>query len=490
MQFPASSLFACLAAAAALAGARASFAQSSAPIPNPSGTPDPFLWLEDVNGARATAWVKAENAKTLGVLEKDPRFAGLYADALKIAEDKDRVPQPEFVANDIYNFWQDAAHVRGIWRKASIADFASPAPAWKTVLDLDALAKSQNANWVWQGADCVSPGERRCLVSLSDGGEDASTVREFDLGAQRFVEGGFELPRGKQNATWESQDSILVAREWAPGELTTSGYPFVVKRLRRGQPLSAAVEIFRGSPSDVGINPYELHDADGHRALFIDRGVTFFQSETYVLTAQGARRVNIPPKASLVEMVAGRIIAETREDWKVEATTFPAGSVVALDFAALIADPEHPKPTLVYAPGPRESFEGLAVTKSHLLISTYENVRGRASVYSPAAAGWTSHKLDLPDDSTISIASANRHGDTAFLNVTGFLTPPSLLSVNATTGSLATVKAQPALFDGSKDVVEQHEATSKDGTRIPYFIVHPKNMRLDGSNPTILWGYG
>jgi prolyl oligopeptidase len=479
------------ASATPLASGAPHAATSPAPIPSVQASPeDPFLWLEDAHGDRAMAWVRAENAKTLAVLEGDPRFESLDAAALKIYEAKDRVPVPEFLQNRIYNFWQDAEHVRGIWRETSQADYANPAPAWQTVLDLDAVAKSENANWVWAGADCNWPEQTRCLVSLSDGGEDATTVREFDLQSRRFVSGGFELPHGKQDARWETSDSLLVAREWKPGELTTSGYAYVVKRVLRGRPLSAAVEVYRGLPSDVGAEPEALQDAQGHHAMFVIRELTTFTREAYLVTAQGTRKLNFPHKMELEGMVEGRVLLEPKEDWTIAGATFPAGSLVSLDLSALSADPEHPKPTLVYAPGERESLQEVETTKSHVLIATYQNVRGRAYVYAASGAGWSKRKLDLPDNSSIHVISANLHDDDAFLLVTSFLTPSTLVLANAETGSATVVRTAPARFDASKDVVEQYESTSKDGTKIPYFVVHPKNMPLDGSNPTILYAYG
>src|SRR5579871_1501845 len=212
-----------------------------------AATDDPYLWLEDVNGARAMAWVHAENDKTTAVLEKDPRYGALYADALTIAQAKDRIPNPTTLQHVIYNFWQDADHVRGIWRRTSLADYRTADPHWQTILDLDAVAAGEKANWVYKGADCVEPSEKRCMVSLSDGGEDAVTVREFDLDSATFVDGGFVLPHGKQRSAWEDDSTLLVSREWQPGELTVSGYPFIVRRVTRGEPLTAAKEIFRGT---------------------------------------------------------------------------------------------------------------------------------------------------------------------------------------------------------------------------------------------------
>jgi prolyl oligopeptidase len=455
--------------------------------------PDPFLWLEDVHGARAMAWVKAENAKTLAVLQADPNFAGLYRDALQIAQAKDRIPTPQFIARQVYNFWQDEDHVRGIWRHTTPSDFATATPAWTTTLDLDALAKAEGANWVWEGADCVWPAENRCLISLSDGGEDAVTVREFDLASGQFVKDGFALPRGKQAFEWEDADTLLVSREWAPGELTSSGYPFIVKRLRRGEPLSSAVEIFRGAKSDggYGVSPIALHDGAGNNAMIIARPLSTFETQYYLMTKGGPQKLNEPLKSLPFALVAGRLIISLQEAWSVNATTFPEGSLVSVDLAAARADPSNLKPALVYAPGPRETLDGFAQTSSHLVLTTLENVRGRGWVYTPTGDnGWSKQRLDLPDNSTITITDTDQHGESAYLTVTSFLTPPTLWQLNAATGALSVVKASPARFDASKDVVEQREATSKDGTQIPYFIVHPKNMPLDGNNPTLLYAYG
>ncbi len=486
--------FALMAAALVVAGAAP--ARSAAPLPAPNVSPasaaeDPFLWLEDVNGPRAMAWVKAENAKTLAVLENDPHFAGFYSDALQLAEAKDRIPVPSFVRNQIYNYWQDESHVRGIWRRTTLDDFSQAEPAWETVLDLDALSAAEKANWVWEGADCRWPEERRCLLLLSDGGEDAVTVREFDLVTKQFVPGGFALPRGKQDTAWEDDDTLLVSREWVPGEMTASGYPYVVKRLKRGQPLSSAVEIYRGKPSDISVNPLVLHDGDGNRVTLILRGVTFFTGEYYVLTPGGLRQLAVPLKSDVSALVAGRLLLTLREDWTVNGRTFAQGSLVAVNLSDAIADPANLKPVLVYAPGPRESLDQVAATKSRLVLTAYHDVKGRAFISTPAAGGaWTSSPLDLPDDATISLVDANMRDERAFLSVTSFLTPTTLWLTDAASGSLNVVKSLPPRFDASNDVVEQREATSKDGTKVPYFIVHPKNMKYDGSNPTILYAYG
>jgi len=453
---------------------------------------DPFLWLEQVDGAKAMEWVRAENARTAAVLDTDPRYAGLFRQALEIAEAKDRIPRPRFVGGQIFNQWQDADHIRGIWRRTSLEDYRTPAPTWTTVLDLDALAKAENANWFWGGVDCREPSERHCIVRLSDGGEDAVTLREFDLQRARFVEDGFVLPRGKQDSAWGDRETLLVAREWEPGELTRSGYPFVVKRIARGQPLSAAIEVYRGLPDDVAASPLALDDGDGHRALMVERRVSFFEAEYHLVTPHGTTKLALPPKVDIEAFVTGRLIVSLKQDWRLESgKSFPQGCLVSIDLAAAAVEPERLRPTLVYAPGPREAFLGASATRHYLLVTALDNVKGRAYAYAPKPGGkWTRRQLKLPDNVSIEIAAADRHSDHAFLSVTGFLTPSSLWLADLKSDALSMVKTLPAKFDASHLVVEQSEATSRDGTRIPYFVVRPVDMKLDGITPTILYAYG
>lgn len=452
---------------------------------------DPYIWLEDVYGQRPMDWVNSHNAKTQAVLEADPRYQRFYSQALDIAQAKDRIPVGSFRGGQIYNFWQDSDHVRGIWRRTSLDSYATGDPQWETVLDLDALAASEKANWVWKGSNCARPLERRCLINLSDGGEDAVTVREFDLKSKSFVKGGFVLPKGKQNVDWENENTLLVSREWTKGQLTKSGYAYVIKRLKRGQPLSSAVEVYRGTKDDVSASPYVLRDAQNRTASLVREGTDFWHAKNFLVGAKGVRRVAIPAKAQLLDMVEGRVIIRSQEAWSAGGKTFPAGSLLSVDLAQLKADPAHLKPTLIYKPGPREAFDDASASKDMLLVSILDNVRGRTLVYRPGPKGsWTRSQLDLPDNSTVGIAAADSASNQALVTVTNFLTPPSLWLADAAEGTVREIMHQPAKFDASGLVAEQREAVSTDGTRIPYFLVHRKDIKLDGNNSTLLYAYG
>jgi prolyl oligopeptidase len=468
-------------------GATHTLAQSS------TEQPDKYQWLEDVNGERSMAWVNAENARSAKVLEDDPRYAGLAATALTVLESPDRLQIPEFRKGEVYNTWQDAQHVHGILRRTSLTDYLKPHPDWHTVIDYDALSKQDNEKWVEKGLNCLYPGDGLCLVALSAGGEDAETLREFDLKTGKFVETGFVLPTSKQDVTWVDKDTLLVARNWGPGTMTQSGYPFVVRLWKRGEPLDQAKEIYRGKESDVSAGSTTLHDDQGHHVTLLTRGVNFFESELSLLMPSGPSRIALPPKVDLDGLLDNQLIVTLNQDWKPEGlnTTFAQGSVVSFDLDAVKKDPLHLKPTIVFAPTAAEFAQEATTTRNHLLVTTLEHVQGRAYVYTRDKKGeWTRKKLDVPDNVSVSVVTTNTSDDQFFLALTGFLTPSSLLLGDAATASVKEAKTLPAQFDASNLTVEQLEATSKDDTKVPYFVVRRKDLKYDGSNPTLMTAYG
>jgi prolyl oligopeptidase len=452
---------------------------------------DPFLWLEEIEGEKAMSWARAENDKTLGALQADPRYKKFEAQALEILQAKDRIPFVQIMPDGLYNLWQDEKNVRGVWRRTTLASYRSPDPVWETVLDIDALATAEKANWVYQGSNCLPPENRRCLIVLSNGGKDANVVREFDTRTKTFVDGGFSLPEGKQSASWLDADTLLVSREWGEGTMTKSGYPFVAKALKRGQTLAQAKEIFRGAAEDVQALAFALRDARGkvHGVLGV-RGLSTFETEYSLLGDKGPVKLDLPRRASPAGIVDGRLLLSLREDWGRAGRSFKSGALVSYDLAEWKKDPNKAVPSLVFAPGPRQTVRGFAVTKNKLILTILDNVRGKAFAYDFAGGAWKATPIALPDNATLSLATAADDSDEAMFSVTNYLTPTSLFYYDAATSRLEPLKRTPPRFDAAGHVVEQFEATSKDGTRIPYFVVRPKNARMDGSTPTLLYGYG
>jgi prolyl oligopeptidase len=395
--------------------------------------PDKFLWLEDVNSPRALDWVRSQNAPTLARLQADPRYRTDYDIALTLAQDPDRIPIPQFIGGMVYNLWQDADHVQGIFRRTTLDSYRTAAPHWTTVLDLDALSRQEGHRWVFKAITCWQPEERRCLISLSDGGEDAVTTREYDMQLNRFVDGGFTLPRSKMVVAWLDGDTILAATDWGPGSLTHSGYPFIVKKLQRRQPLSAATTYFTAQSTDVGVRLESFSDGAGRNAVIIERELDFFRLETLLADPTQPTPLPLPQKLTVDGLTHGHLIVTLNEAFSTAGRMVPAGSIAALDLDHSSA-PLQP----IFTPGPRQSVD-----------------------------------------------------TAAFLSVTSFLQPTSLyLADLATTDAPEKLKSLPARFDAAHEAVDQHEATSSDGTKIPYFVVHPQNMAADGINPTLLYAYG
>jgi prolyl oligopeptidase len=471
------------AAALATVAAFAPFAKESAV------DDDPYLWLEEVTGSRALEWVRQQNARTLAELQADPRFARFEAQARQILQSRDRIADPVLLGGRVYNFWQDDVNVRGLLRRADWESYAEGRPQWETVLDVDALAARDGKRWVTGMPDCLPPQYRRCLLRLSDGGSDAAILREFDIEAKSFVADGFALPEAKFEVEWIDDDSLLVATDWGPGTLTDSGYPFVVKRWRRGQPLAQATELFRGAPQDVGVFPARWRDRDGAVLLALIRAETFFESTIHVLAGERPVALPLPRRAQLVGYWRGQAVASLQQDWTVDGVTFRSGSVVSFPLAEFL-DSGRPRVSLVYAPGPRESFVAFRGSRTVAYLAAAENVVTRIHRYDWRDGRWVRlGPLPLPPRTQAALGHVPPDDDRAFVYAEGFTTPRSLYVAQGD-GALRPLARMPAQFDASGLVVEQLEATSKDGTRVPYFVVRPQRLKRDGDAPTLLYAYG
>jgi len=468
-------------------------------------TPDPFAWLEEMDSPRALDWAKAENAASLPKLQGDPRYEQLRGDALAALTAADRIPAPDLRGEEIDNFWQDQTHVRGIWRRTSLGSYRSDEPIWRTIMDIDALAKAEGKNWVFKGYDCLQPDERLCLVSLSDGGKDAVSIREFDAEDGKWIDGGFNLPEGKHRIEWIDKDTLVIATEWEKGQVTTSGYPFVMKLLKRGQPLSVATEVFRGTATDggYGVQPYVARDPDGKvQGIFAVRPLDTFAAETYYLVSDSLPvKLSLPGRHYIRGFVSGQLIVSLQEDWG--SAGYKAGDLISIDVAKLRATevvvssgrksevpPIKPAAELVIRPGERESIEQVTTTRNRLVVALYENVRGAAYAYERADGKWQRKGLELPALSSVSLGSSAKDSDLIFVSTSNFLDPARLWLANAATGEAQTVKTSPPRFDAAGLIVQQFEATSKDGTKVPYFLVRRGDLRFNSANPTILYGYG
>ncbi len=449
-----------------------------------TGSDDPNIWLEDVHGARPLEWVKGENAKAAARLDGDKRFASYRKEALAILTAKDRLSYPGFRAGGVDNLWQDAKHPHGLWRHASLASYRAGKPRWQTVLDLDALSKGEGKNWFLKGADCLPPDERLCLLRLSDGGGDAVELREFDTTTKTFVKDGFHLDRAKQNVDWVDRDTLLIAKPTSDADTTESGYPFVIRELKRGQTWAQAKEVFRGERKDTLVAPQVVRDANGKVvAVLAQRRVGFFEAEYYVLDGGKRTKLNLPQRADFHGFVDGALIFSLQEKF----LNFESGALVALDLASQGASAT---PQLVMQPGASQTIDDVHTTKNHVVVQLLDNVTGAVEAYARNGKAWQGKRLNLPANAQLIIRAAQKSGSLMFLTSEGFLNPTTLWWADASTAKVGAIRALPARFKSATHVVEQNWATSRDGTKIPYFLVRPKKTKADGATPTILYGYG
>lgn len=445
---------------------------------------DPHLDLEQIDGAHAMATVKAWNARTLAELEKQPHFAEYRSRALALLSDRQRIATPDQVLGDtVLNFWQDDEHPRGLWRASPLADFTSGKPRWRTLIDVAALGKAEGHKWVFKGATCLSPAYVRCMVALSDGGGDSVVEREFDMTQGAFIPGGFSLPDAKMSVSWAGPDALYVATDFGPGSMTDSGYARIVKLWKRGTPLSAATMLSEGMTSDVSVSTDVMVDG-GRTWPILVRGVDFYHRKVSHIAPDGRLvPTPLPDDAEIADVIDGRVVATLKSAWQ----GHPAGAVVAYSIPDLLAG-RTPAIESVFVPNAHQAVETVAASKSVLWVKLLDDVSGRLLALKRGEDGrWTGQATALPDKSTIHLDATASTADRAFVTVEGMLTPPTLFSVAPDRAPVA-VQSLPARFDASNMAVEQHFATSKDGTKVPYFLVRRKDAK--GPVPAYIHAYG
>jgi prolyl oligopeptidase len=463
---------------------------------------DDHLALEEVEGSEAMAFVRASNERALAALTGDPRYETFRAEAFEVLSSTARIPSPSFLGDGIGNFWQDAQNPKGLWRRTTLDSYRTDAPEWETLIDVGALAEAEGKDWVWKGASCLPPDETRCLISLSDGGKDAVVVREFDTTTKTFVEGGFSLPEGKHRISWLDRDTLLIATDFGPGTLTESGYPFIVRALGRGQSLAEAREVYRGDQGDGGYGVSASVFRDGAGAILgvvVNRPLDTFRAERWLVADGGMRKLNLPARVGLHGMMDQRLVFTVEEAWSpYQGEPYAAGTVLTVPVATLLEaekrlPPPDSAPDLIFSPGPRQSVEDVAVFDQDLVLAVSDNVVGtlrRARFGANGQPRWTTEAIPAPENSAVGLGDTSRGSGRVFVSTQGFLTPPTLSLLDASGAAPQPLKSAPNLFDPSTHVVEQFEARSTDGTMIPYFVVRPRDLAMDGTAPTILFGYG
>ncbi len=463
---------------------------TSLPVTTAPSTPDPvdpYLWLEEVDGEQALDWVRAQNERSVAELSSGPEFAQLQDRLLAVLDSDDRIPYVQKQGDYVYNFWRDTTNPRGLWRRTTLQSYVQGETKWETVIDVDALAKAEDENWVWAGSSCRKPDYDRCLISLSRGGADASVMREFDLRNKRFVEGGFELPESKGGMSWIDLDQVYVFTDFGSGSMTSSGYPRIVKRWQRGTSLDSAETVYEGLPEDVYIGAAVIHER-GQTHHIIQRAPTFFTNEVRLLR-NGAWQLVDKPDDAEVGLFGDHLTINLRKPWTTGGKDWPAGSLLIAE-AEPFLDGERSLQA-IFTPDERRSLGGTSSTRNYMLVTELDNVRTRIYAWSLQDGNWQRETVEVPELSVSSIGAVDSdESDDYFLTTSDFTTPTSLYYGRIGDAQRTLVRQLPAFFDATGLEINQYQAESADGTRIPYFQVNRKDMQANGRNPTLLNGYG
>ncbi|MBX7483856.1 prolyl oligopeptidase family serine peptidase [Qipengyuania qiaonensis] len=450
-------------------------------------TDDPYVWLEEIQGERALAKVDQWNADTEAVLTEQPEYPLAKAWAKQILDDTRQIALPDAIQGDmVTNLWRDADNPRGLWRIASLDSYTAGAPEWRVLIDVDQLGRDEGQSWIWHGANCLAPEYRRCLVSLSPGGTDADVVREFDIESGSFVEGGFTLPEAKSNVAWFDEDTLFVGTDEGAGSLTESGYPRLVKLWDRATDFSTARQIAEGEQADISVSGFSVLDGET-RWRFVNRSPSFWTNEISLVKDDGsAVPLPLPEDAEFEAVLGGFVIAKLNSPFETGTGTEQAGALLAWSLEDVMRGSD-PAPFAVFRPSETQAVEEVAASESKLWVKVLDDVSGKLIELTPGNGEWTAREMDMPANSTIQIAETSGTGDTAFVTVESMLSPPTLYAVPSE-GDAAVIASEPAQFDASKFTVEQKFATSKDGTKVPYYLVRPKDA--EGPLPTLIHAYG
>lgn len=453
----------------------------------PDQAQDPYQWLEAVTGDEALAWVERFNEASLTYLQDLDTYRPLYDRNLAIYDSEERIAYPDQSGDHVFNFWRDATHKRGLWRRAPAAAYARGEHTWEVILDLDALADEEGENWVWKGATCLRPDFTRCLLRLSRGGADAVVVREFDVATRRFVVDGFTLPEAKSSLSWIDRDTVYVGTDFGPGSLTESGYPRIAKRWQRGTALEAASVVFEGAPTDVWNSAYRIWDGDRPYDL-LRQAPSFFTERSFLLRDGEPIAIPIPEDAKLQGLVGGQLLVELRSPWTVEGRSYAQGALLAIDFDAFLDG--HRAFEVLVEPTATASIDTVATTRRYVIVNLLDNVTNRLLRFERAGGQWAARPIEAPRLGSINLVSWDDQSDDFYLTYEGFLTPDTLFVATDGGRELTHLDALPAFFDAEGMRVEQRFAESPDGTRVPYFVVMPPGFVADGTTPTLLYGYG
>ena len=454
---------------------------------------DPYVWLEDINNEEALGWVKEENQRTLKRFETvDFRRD---RDELKAALDRpDKFLTIVRRRGLIYNYWTDEAHPRGIWRRTTLERLRAGEEAWEELLDLDALADAEGEDWFWNEVTTLPPLHDRAILQLSRGGSDAVVLREWDLAAHRFIEGGFALDEAMSKVDWLDRDTMLLMSAFGgDAQVTRSGKARTVRLWRRGTAVEEAPVLFSVPVDHRTVTAERDWNAADERIKFSSVIGTFDKCH-YLGSRSGPLQQLDLPKTARLAWQGDAIAMLLREPWTLDGMIYAADTVLGLRLQDVLMSA--PRPTVVWCGGKRSAVEAFFFVQGHLLLSLLDDLRPTFRLLRPdGLGGWPVAPLPpMPDAGVVSVApldGCEHESDGSLLITTQDpLTPPILLLTCVGERAPPTVLRQASsTFSSAGLVVTRHDAVAEDGELIPYFQAGPDGPST-GKAPVYLIGYG
>lgn len=449
---------------------------------------DSFAWLEDVEGENAMTWVNNQNRLSENELTQSAFFEPIKNELLDIYNSKEKIRYVRILGDKVYNFWRDEEHPRGLYREALLVDYVANKPKWETVLDIGKLNQEENENWVYKGMSCLFPDYEKCLVNLSRGGADAKVTREFHMPTRTFVQDGFYLSEAKSQVSWKDENTLYVGTDFGKGSLTDSGYPRLSKLWQRGTDLTDATPVFEGKKASVSVGAYRYFSIHGNFD-FAYESTSFYTNKWYIIDNDKQIEIVKPDDASLSGIYKNQVFITLKSDWDYQGNAFKQGAVISASKDSLLQ--QKPNYKVFVEPSDEKVVEDISFSKSYIWVNWMNDVNSEVERFTMDDKGnWSAAKLPFDGKGTLSLIGMQESSDAFFVNYSSFLQPSTLYYMDGAALNNTELQKLPDWFDAEKYKVEQHFATSKDGTKVPYFLVMAKDAKLDGKNPTLLYGYG
>lgn len=439
---------------------------------------DQYLWLEEINEPKCLAWAMDENKKTDQSLTAHPLFKSIQEKSLEIYQNTDRVRYVVISGEYVYHLWTDEKCIQGRYCRQLVKDYVANQENWETLLDLDDLSLKENQKWVFRDFE-LNDNETRALVTLSPGGLDSNVIREFDLLSKSFVTDGFYLPQSKGSAHWVNDNRLWIARDFGEDSLTKSGYPNSIRELNRGEKLEQAQMLYKTADDFVWLYSSCLTSDDLSQKTYIASvGRDFYHHDFLVYKNNQWNPLELP---QMIEFSGGNNeygYFILKEDWK----EFKTNDIIQFHFDSM-------KVSLAYRPDNGETVYSFASVKSGFYAIVDKDVKGQLYYFQKNDKTFEKIKVDLPENGTVDFLSVDRYQDKFFVSVSSFNLPNSYF-YGERNKKIALVKSNKSFFKHEDIIVEQCFVKSFDQTLVPYFLVYHRDVKFDGTNPTILYGYG